>query len=107
MKNIFSEIPEDSPEELFTELLSLDGLRIERIVSFGQSSPDGFWYDQDEAEWVLLLEGSATLEFEEGRGVDLRPGDHVLIPRGTRHRVKKTDPDHRTVWLGVFYGKTK
>ena len=101
--NLFENIPENAPEELITELLKADGVRIERIVSFGQSSPDGFWYDQEENEWVLLLEGSATLRFEEGDSVELKPGDHLNIPAGKRHRVEKTDQNDRTVWLAVFY----
>ena len=102
MKNIFDQIPEKAPEELVTELLSKEGVRIERIVSFGQGSPDGFWYDQKENEWVLLLEGSATLCFEEGDLVDLAPGDYLSIPFGKRHRVEKTDPSRRTIWLAIF-----
>ncbi len=102
MKNIFDQIPENAPEELVTELVSADGVRIERIVSFGQSSPDGFWYDQEENEWVLLLEGSAMLRFEEGDSVDLKPGDHLNIPAGCRHRVEKTDQNCRTVWIAIF-----
>ena len=58
--NLFENIPESAPEEVLTELLSAEGVRIERIVSFGQASPEGFWYDQIEDEWILLLEGSAT-----------------------------------------------
>ena len=103
MKNLFDQIPESAPEEIITELLSADGVRIERIVSFGPSSPDGFWYDQKESEWVLLLEGSATLRFEEGGPINLKPGDHLNIPAGTRHRVEKTDENSRTVWLAIFY----
>ncbi len=101
--NLFENIPENAPEELVTELLKSDNVRIERIVSFEQSSPDGFWYDQAEDEWVLLLEGSATLRFEEGDAVDLKPGDHLNIPAGCRHRVEKTDQNGRTVWIAVFY----
>lgn len=101
--NLFENIPANAPGELVTELLSLNGVRIERIVSFGQSSPDGFWYDQTEKEWVLLLEGSATLAFEKGTSVDLKPGDHLQLQAGCRHRVEKTDPNGRTVWLAVFY----
>lgn len=100
--NLFEGIPENAPEEVVTELLAADGVRIERIVSFGQPSPDGFWYDQKENEWVLLLEGSATLGFEEGDPVDLKPGDCLNIPAGKRHRVEKTDEHGRTVWLAVF-----
>ena len=101
--NLFENIPENAPEELVTELLSVEGVRIERIVSFGQSSPDGFWYDQEEDEWVLLLEGSATLGFEEGVSIRLKPGDHLQLPAGKRHRVEKTDENGRTVWLAIFY----
>ena len=100
---LFENIPENAPEELLTELLSADGVRIERIVSFGQSSPDGFWYDQTENEWVLLLKGFATLRFEEGPPIDLLPGDHLQLPARCRHRVEKTDPNGRTVWLAIFY----
>ncbi|MBC8205785.1 MAG: cupin domain-containing protein [Kiritimatiellales bacterium] len=100
--NLFEEIPEDAPEELFTELLKGKNVRIERIVSFGQSSPDGFWHEQEEGEWVLLLKGSATLGFEDGSTLDLEPGDHLNIPAGQRHRVEKTDQNGRTVWLAVF-----
>jgi cupin 2 domain-containing protein len=100
--NLFEQIPAGASEELFTELLSADGVRVERIVSFGQSSPDGFWYDQPVHEWVLLIEGAARLRFED-RLLDLTPGDFVNIPAGCRHRVEWTDPKNRTVWLAVFY----
>jgi cupin 2 domain-containing protein len=102
--NIFSNIPEDAPEELLTKLVSAESVRIERIISFGHVSPDGFWYDQPEDEWVVLLEGSAQLRFAD-RVQDLRPGDYVNIPAGCRHRVEKTDGTCRTVWLAVFYKK--
>lgn len=101
--SLFEHIPDDIQNEQITDLLKTDGVRIERIVSFGQSSPGGFWYDQKENEWVLLLEGSATLEFDDGSQVDLSPGDFVNIPAGRRHRVEKTSSKGRTVWLVVFY----
>ena len=102
-KNLFDGIPDSAPEEVFLELLAAESVRIERIVSFGQSSPDGFWYEQEENEWVLLLEGSATLGFDDGESIDLEPGDYLDIPAGCRHRVEKTAGDGRTVWLTVFY----
>lgn len=102
--NLFEQIPATAAEELFTELLAADGVRIERIVSWGQVSPPDFWYDQPEGEWVLLLEGSATLAFDDGETVDLASGDTLNIPAGRRHRVERTDPERRTVWLAVFYG---
>jgi len=101
--NLFEEIPENASEELFTRLFSGEGVRIERIVSFGQVSPEGFWYDQPENEWILLLQGSATLVFQEKPSVDLKPGDYLQLPAGCRHRVEKTDQNSRTVWLAVFY----
>ena len=100
--NLFDQIPRRAAKELFTELLSKRNMRIERIVSFGQASPAGFWYDQSESEWVLLLEGAAQLQFED-RQVDLVPGDYLNIPAGTRHRVEKTAENTRTVWLAIFY----
>ena len=103
LMNLFENIPENAPEELFSELLNAQNVRIERIVSFDQSSPDGFWYDQAENEWILLLKGSATLGFDDGSSIDLQPGDYLNIEAGRRHRVEKTDPNRRTVWLAVFH----
>ncbi len=65
--------------------------RIEHIVSTGQASPPGFWYDQHEDEFVVLLAGAARLRFEDGdRHLDLNPGDWVEIPAHVRHRVEFT-----------------
>lgn len=102
--NLFHKTPKTASQEIFTELLSAENVRIGRIVSFGQVSPDEFWYDQPEDEWVLLLEGSAQLRFEDHL-VDLIPGDYLNIPAGTRHRVEKTAENGRTFWLVVFYKK--
>jgi cupin 2 domain-containing protein len=101
-ENLFEGIPKSAPDEIFTELLKADSVRVERIVSFGQSSPNGFWYDQPENEWVILLEGSAQIKLQD-RFVNLTAGDYLNIPSGTRHRVEKTAVDRRTVWLAVFY----
>ena len=87
------------------ELLSRDGVRIERIVSLGQASPPGFWYDQAQGEWVLLLSGAALLRFaDEAEPRRLRPGDILDIAPNRRHRVEWTDPAQPTVWLAVHYG---
>jgi cupin 2 domain-containing protein len=102
--NIFRKIPSELPEELVQELLTRDGLRIERIVSRGHRSPPGHWYDQDENEWVILLSGRARLVFEDGaESIELRPGDYVEIPAHVRHRVEETSADQDAVWLAVFY----
>jgi cupin 2 domain-containing protein len=93
-----------SSAETATTLLAAAGVRIERIVSTGQVSPPGFWYDQDEGEWVMLLAGAATLLIAgETAPRRLAPGDCVNLPAHTRHRVEWTDPDAETVWLAVFY----
>ncbi|MBK8176419.1 MAG: cupin domain-containing protein [Rhodospirillales bacterium] len=81
-----------------------DGVRIERIVSTGQTTPEGDWYDQDWDEWVLLVSGGAALLLEdEAAPRRLQPGDWLLIPAGRRHRVTWTDPLHPTVWLCVHW----
>jgi cupin 2 domain-containing protein len=78
-------------------------VRIERIVSHGQASPPGFWYDQDEAEFVTVLAGAAQLRFADGEALTMHPGDWAEIAAHRRHRVEWTDPEHPTVWLVVFY----
>jgi cupin 2 domain-containing protein len=91
-------------EEEFTGLLARPGLKIERIISRGQASPPDFWYDQPWNEWVIVLEGSATLRFEDEReGRPLGAGDYVFIPARKRHRVEWTDPRKPTVWLAVHF----
>ena len=89
-------------EEVFKTLLEKDGVRIEKIVSLGQISPEGFWYDQAENEWVCLLSGSARLEFSD-REVCLLKGDSLFLPAREKHRVTFTDPKTPTIWLCVFW----
>lgn len=88
-------------EERLFSLVEAPGLRLERIVSNGAASPPGFWYDQDAAEWVALVRGGATLEFEDGR-LALAAGDCLLIPAHVRHRVAETSAD--AVWLALHFG---
>jgi cupin 2 domain-containing protein len=102
--NLFSPLPDVGTAEAVDALFDRPGLRIERIVSLGQASPPGFWYDQEEAEWVLLLAGAAALRFaDEVVPRRLEPGDFVEIAPHRRHRVEWTDPNRPTVWLAVFY----
>jgi len=89
--------------ELVESLVAAGGVRVERIVSCGHASPPGFWYDQAEHEWVVLLAGSAVLAFADGEEVALGPGDWIEIPAHRRHRVERTDPGRETVWLAVFW----
>lgn len=102
--NLFTPVDPSPAEELVTALLERPGVRIERIVSAGQASPPGFWYDQDGDEWVLLLAGAARLEIENGGVSELAPGDHLLLPAHCRHRVDWTDPARQTVWLAIHIG---
>lgn len=104
MNNIFADIPATLPDELVTTLKETASVRIERIVSQGHASPPGFWYDQDQHEWVILLQGVARLRFEgEETAVELTPGSFIDIQAHRRHRVEWTDPEQTTVWLAVHY----
>ena len=103
MKNIYASIPREVDREIFEDLIHSDSVRIERILSKGQSSPDCGWYDQDENEWVIVLQGAGTIVFEDGREVKLGKGDFLNIPKHQKHRVSWTDPDDVTVWLAIFY----
>lgn len=102
--NLFSNLPTKLPHELFVTLLHSANVRIEKIISHGHSSPDGFWYDQDQHEWVVVLQGMARLTIEDAC-VELKPGDFITIPAHRKHRVEWTTPDEPTIWIAVFYDK--
>ncbi len=103
-ENLFAHIPADLPDEIFQTVAEGDGARIERIVSNGQATTPGEWYDQERDEWVLLVSGGATLLFEgDAVPLVLKPGDHVMIPARCRHRVERTDSGQKTVWLAVHF----
>ena len=97
-------MPDEIPAEIFESLLETKNFRLERIVSGGQATPPGEWYDQANHEWVVLLKGGAGLRFEdEAETRVLQPGDYLLIPAHRRHRVEWTDPETPTVWLALHY----
>ena len=98
--NLFALPPLPLQEELTTVLAENGGVRIERIISTGQVSD---WYDQDETEFVSLLEGNAVIAFENDRVVAMSKGDTVLIQKHERHRVSYTSSEPPCVWLCVFY----
>ncbi len=103
-QNLFSNIPESFPEEIFETLLENNRFKLERIISSGQSTPDGKWVDQEKDEWVVLLKGKAGLRFEnESEVIELTPGDHLMIPAHKKHRVEWTDRTQKTVWLALHY----
>jgi cupin 2 domain-containing protein len=102
--NLFGAIPARLPDELVEALVRAGGVRLERIVSLGHTTPPGQWLSQDQDEWVALLRGAATLIFEgASTPVTMRPGDHLVIRGGQRHRVEWTDPADVTVWLALHY----
>ncbi len=104
--NLFNDIPPVLQEELFQTLAETGTVRIERIVSAGHVTPPGEWYDQGWDEWVLMVSGGATLRFDDNiTPLVLKPGDHVMIPAGCRHRVEHTDTTQKTIWLAVHFGR--
>ena len=100
--NIFDKIIVDKEEENFFEIFKNETIKIEKIVSNGQKSPENFWYEQEKSEFILLLEGFAILEFEN-REVELKKGDCINIKAKQKHRVKFTSLDEPTIWFAVFY----
>jgi cupin 2 domain-containing protein len=105
--NLFDRARGDVRQEIVTSLVECPNLKIERIVSLGQQSPPGFWYDQPWAEWILVLAGSAGLRFEREAEVRvLSAGDYVLIPAREKHRVEWTAKDHATIWLAIHFPET-
>ncbi len=103
-QNLFSNIPESLPREIFETLLENDRFKLERIISSGQATPENDWYDQEKDEWVVLLKGKAGLRFEnEGEVIELTPGDHLMIPAHKKHRLEWTDEKQKTVWLALHF----
>lgn len=101
MNNIFN-LPSSLPDkELFESIVSNDNILIERIISTGQTTPPGEWYDQSKDEWVILLQGEATLSYEDGSQIKLTPGDYLFIPAHFLHRVEYTSTSPPCIWLAV------
>ena len=104
MSNLFEELPADLSQEAIEILASGQQVTIERIVSNGQSSPNGFWYDQNQHEWVILLKGEARIEFiDNHQTVCMKPGDYLNIEAHRKHRVAFTSNHETTVWLAIHY----
>jgi cupin 2 domain-containing protein len=104
VRNLFDDLPDRLPGERVDVIVDAPGVRIERIVSTGQMTPPGEWYDQDADEWVVVLRGRARVRLEgEPDARDLYPGDHLLLRAHVRHRVEWTDDSGPTVWLAVHH----
>jgi cupin 2 domain-containing protein len=102
--NLFSPLAELHDSEVSETLVETRSLKLERIVSTGQATPPGEWYDQNRDEWVTLLCGSATLQFEEpAQTISLVPGDWLLIPAHRRHRVEQTAKDSASIWIALHF----
>ena len=104
MDNLFAPLPADLSKEFSEVITTTDSVRIERIVSHGHASPEDFWYDQNEDEWVAVLQGKAQLRFDgDDQPLEMGPGDFITIAAHQRHRVAWTTDEQPTVWLAVFY----
>ena len=101
--NFLDLIPEHVDDEIFQDIFNNGQLKIERIISQGHSSPETGWYDQDKSEWVMVVEGEAIIEFEDGRETKLCKNDFLLLEPHRKHRVKWTSPDRKTIWLAVHF----
>ncbi len=101
MNNIFDLPLPLSNKEIFESLLTTDNLLVERIISTGQTTPPGEWYDQDRDEWVILLQGFADLSYAEGQNIKLKAGDYLLIPAHQKHRVEYTSSEPPCIWLAI------
>ena len=100
-KSLFADIPRRLPFELCQTLFENPSIRIERIVSKGHNSAENTWYDQEQSEWVMLLQGQARLSFLDADSVELNPGDYLLLPAHCKHRVDWTSKDPECIWLAI------
>ena len=106
IENIFKDIKIDKNNEQFFDLLKTKNIRIEKIVSNGQTSPKDFWYDQDENEFIIVLKGEAVLEVKQNNDIEeynLKEGDFLDVKSNVKHHVKYTSLDEPTIWLAFFY----
>ncbi len=101
--NLFQNIPDKLQKELFETIAESDNIKIKKIISDGHTSPPGFWYDQDQNEFVMVLKGNAILEFDDGTTQEMGEGDYQIIPAHKKHRVSYTDTNEKTIWLAVYY----
>ena len=103
IENIF-EFPNQLPsQELFETLLNHDQVLIKRIISTGQVTPAGEWYDQEQNEWLIVLQGSGELSYEDNSRIKLKTGDYLLIPAHLKHRVEYTSTEPACIWLTIFF----
>lgn len=102
-KNIFAEIPDSLKDELFEKIVVTKNIKIERIISDGHNSPKEDWYESEQNEWVIVLQGDAILTLESGEDIILKRGDYYNITAFTKHRVSHTSKREKTIWLAIYY----
>lgn len=103
MKNIYADIPTKLPSELFQTILEAKNIKIERIISLGHTTPTNKWYDQDQDEWVLVIQGKAKIRLENGDIKALDTGDYLWIPAHQKHQVIWTPKNQKTIWLAIHF----
>ena len=103
MKNLLKDIDKNAMREIFTDLLTMDNIHIKRIVSPPGCKLDSNWYNQDQNEWVLLVDGEGDIEFKDGSISKMKKGDTLFIPANEKHKVIRTHPKKTTIWLGIFF----
>ena len=101
-QNIFKLPDKLPPEELFEAIFD-NGILIERVVSTGQTTPEGEWYDQERDEWLIVLQGEGELGYEDGSRIKLATGDYLFIPARQKHRVEYTSSEPPCIWLTIFF----
>jgi cupin 2 domain-containing protein len=103
-QNIYRDIPPAKNKEIFEKIVGKSGVKIERITSLGQATPEGKWLKSKRSEWVILLKGKAKLRFRFMEDViKMKPGDHIFIPTGTMHRVEWTTSKEKSIWVAVMF----
>jgi len=101
--NIFEDIPERLQEELFEDIIVSQNIKIQRIVSDGHTTKKGSWYESSQNEWVIIIQGNATITFEDENDTILNVGEYINIPMFKKHRVSSTSKDEKTIWLAIHY----
>ena len=102
MPNIYELSQEVYQLEKIEQIVSGKNIQIERIVSTGQTTPSGQWYNQELDEWVILLQGEAELSYADDTRIKLKAGDYLPIPAHTKHRVEYTSIEPPCIWLAVY-----
>ena len=101
--NIFTNIPKQMNGEIFENIISKDSIKIQKIISKGDTTPKNKWYDQEDDEWVIIMQGEAILSFENQKDIKLKTGEYINIPAHTKHRVSWTIETQETIWLAIHY----